>query len=62
MKYDLAPQYIEGVMKMIVGSRFDPVEKARIRAEQFPKDCEKAFDMGVRFSKQIITDDGKTNY
>jgi multimeric flavodoxin WrbA len=82
-KYDLAPQYIEGVMKMIfgsaeslvvnntyqfedyskiVGTRFDPEEKARIRAEQFSKDCEKAFDMGVRFSKQIIMNDLKTDY
>jgi hypothetical protein len=77
MKYDLAHQYIEGVMKMIfgsaeslvvnntnqfedyskiVGTRFDPVEKARIRAEQFPKDSEKAFDMEVRFVQQIIAD------
>ncbi|HWQ47525.1 MAG TPA: flavodoxin family protein [Methanosarcina sp.] len=77
MRYDIASQFIEGLMKMIFGSaeslvvnntyqfedyskiagtRFDPVEKARIREEQFPKDCEKAFEMGVRFSQQVIED------
>jgi len=28
---------------------FDEAHKAKRRKEQFPKDCEKAFDMGVRF-------------
>lgn len=83
MKYDVVPQYMEGVLKMIfgsaeslvvnntyqfedyskiVGTRFDPVEKARIRAEEFPRDCEKAFEMGVRFARQIMADGSKTNY
>lgn len=31
-----------------VSARFDPVEKARRREQQFPADCRKAFDMGVR--------------
>lgn len=35
-----------------VSSRFDPVEKARRRNEQFPNDCKKAYDMGVRFTMQ----------
>lgn len=39
----------------IVGTRFDPVEKASIREKQFPIDCKKAFDMGVRFSQQIVS-------
>ena len=30
-----------------VSSRFDPVEKAKIRDEQFPIDCQKAYDMGA---------------
>ena len=35
-----------------VVTAFDEKEKAKVRKEQFPKDCQKAFDMGVRFSKQ----------
>jgi multimeric flavodoxin WrbA len=35
-----------------VGDRFDPEEKAKRRAEVFPLDCEKAFEMGVRFVKR----------
>jgi len=31
-----------------VAPRFDPVKKAKRRAEIFPKDCEKAFEMGAR--------------
>jgi multimeric flavodoxin WrbA len=34
-----------------VSSLFDAEEKARIRKEEFPKDCKKAFDMGVRFAR-----------
>ena len=34
----------------VVGDRFDPEKKAKRRKEIFPKDCEKAFDMGVRFA------------
>ncbi len=34
----------------VVQSRFDPEKKARRREEVFPKDCEKAFDMGRRFA------------
>jgi multimeric flavodoxin WrbA len=29
--------------------RFDPEKKATIRKEHFPKDCQKAFEMGSRF-------------
>lgn len=29
-------------------SRFDAAHKARVRAEQFPVDCQKAFEMGAR--------------
>jgi len=32
-----------------VADRFDPEEKAKRREEVFPLDCEKAFEMGVRF-------------
>jgi hypothetical protein len=34
----------------VVSGRFDPKKKAQRRKEIFPKDCEKAFDMGVRFA------------
>jgi multimeric flavodoxin WrbA len=30
---------------------FDVAEKTKRREEQFPKDCKKAFDMGVRFAQ-----------
>ncbi|HEY3273916.1 MAG TPA: hypothetical protein VGJ92_09150, partial [Methanocella sp.] len=30
----------------------DPVAKAKRRQEVFPLDCQKAFDMGVRFAKK----------
>ncbi|AKB82760.1 iron-sulfur flavoprotein [Methanosarcina barkeri 3] len=35
-----------------VSDRFDPEEKAKRRKEVFPHDCEKAFEMGVRFVKR----------
>jgi multimeric flavodoxin WrbA len=34
----------------VVADRFDPERKAKRRKEVFPKDCEKAFDMGSRFA------------
>ena len=30
--------------------RFDPAKKAARRKEQFPKDCQKAFEMGAKFA------------
>ena len=33
-----------------VADRFDPVMKAKRRKEIFPLDCQKAFEMGVRFA------------
>jgi multimeric flavodoxin WrbA len=41
-----------------VSTRFNVEEKAKRREEEFPKDCRKAFDMGVRFAQQI-KDSGK---
>jgi multimeric flavodoxin WrbA len=35
-----------------VSSSFDPEHKAKIRKEVFPRDCEKAFDMGARFARK----------
>lgn len=32
--------------------RFDPEKKAARRAEQFPQDCQRAFDMGTRFASR----------
>jgi multimeric flavodoxin WrbA len=32
-------------------SRFNVEEKAKRRKEEFPKDCQRAFDMGVRFAQ-----------
>jgi len=37
----------------IVAPRFDPEKKARRRAEVFPADCQKAFDMGARFVGEL---------
>ena len=34
-------------------SAFNVEEKAKRRKEEFPKDCQKAFDMGVRFAQTI---------
>ena len=36
----------------VVADLFDPEKKAKRRKEIFPKDCEKAFDMGARFAKK----------
>lgn len=35
-----------------VSDRFDPVEKARIKAEKFPIDCQKAFNIGVELVRK----------
>ena len=37
----------------VVADRFDPEKKARRRKEVFPRDCEKAFQMGVRFASKM---------
>lgn len=36
----------------VVADRFDPEKKAKRREEVFPQDCEKAFEMGVRFARK----------
>lgn len=36
----------------VVSDMFDLEEKKRVRREVFPKDCDKAFDMGVRLAKE----------
>lgn len=38
-----------------VAAVFDKHEKAKVRENQFPKDCKKAFDMGQRFAEQLDT-------
>ncbi len=35
-------------------SRFDPEHKQQVKEEQFPIDCEKAFEMGVRLTNKLI--------
>jgi multimeric flavodoxin WrbA len=35
----------------VVADRFDVDKKAKTREEIFPKDCQKAFEMGARFAK-----------
>ncbi len=42
-----------------VVSVFDPDKKAARRKEVFPQDCEKAYNMGMRFVKESFTDSGK---
>jgi hypothetical protein len=36
----------------VVEDLFDPEKKAKRREEVFPRDCEKAFEMGARFAKK----------
>ncbi len=38
----------------VVADRFHPEKKTKRRKEIFPNDCEKAFEMGVRFAKKIV--------
>jgi multimeric flavodoxin WrbA len=38
----------------VVATMFDAEAKAKRRAEVFPIDCQKAFDMGVRFATEAI--------
>ena len=42
----------EDYSKMVADS-FDPEKKAKRRKEIFPQDCEKAFEMGLRFAKEV---------
>jgi multimeric flavodoxin WrbA len=35
----------------VVATRFNPEEKLKRRQEIFPKDCQKAFEMGARFAR-----------
>jgi multimeric flavodoxin WrbA len=37
----------------VISTRFDPKKKAQRRKEIFPKDCEKAFQMGARFAESV---------
>ncbi len=37
----------------VYAPRFDPEEKAKVRAEVFPIDCEKAFEMGARLTREL---------
>jgi Multimeric flavodoxin WrbA len=38
----------------VVADKFDPEKKAKIRREEFPKDCQKAFDMGARLLREEL--------
>ena len=38
----------------VVQERFDPEKKAQRRREIFPKDCERAFEMGARFAGKSL--------
>jgi multimeric flavodoxin WrbA len=37
----------------VYAPRFDPEKKAKVRAEVFPIDCEKAFEMGTRLVREL---------
>jgi multimeric flavodoxin WrbA len=37
----------------VAAESFDPEKKAKRRKEVFPQDCEKAYEMGVRFTKEV---------
>lgn len=45
-----------------VVTRFDENEKARVRDEQFPLDCQKAYDLGTRLIQKsaLSTSNNKT--
>ena len=36
-----------------VATMFDPEHKAKVKAEQFPKDCQKAFEIGARLASNV---------
>ena len=36
----------------VVATRFDPEDKLKRRQEIFPRDCEKAYEMGARFARK----------
>jgi multimeric flavodoxin WrbA len=38
----------------IVVDRFDPEKKAKRRQEVFPEDCQRAYDLGVRFARKVV--------
>lgn len=38
----------------VVADRFDPEKKAQRRAEVFPGDCRKAFDIGLSFASSLL--------
>lgn len=38
----------------VVATMFDPESKAKRRAEVFPEDCRKAFEMGARFAEKKV--------
>lgn len=38
----------------IVVERFDPEKKAKRRQEVFPEDCQRAYDLGVRFARKVV--------
>jgi hypothetical protein len=37
----------------VYAPRFDPAKKAKVRAEVFPIDCEKAFKMGATLVREL---------
>ena len=39
----------------VVATRFNPEAKLKRRQEVFPKDCQKAFEMGVRLARENRT-------
>jgi len=39
-----------------VATAFNPEEKAKRRDVEFPNDCNKAFEMGVRFAQPKLKD------
>jgi hypothetical protein len=37
----------------VYAPRFDPEKKAKVRAEVFPIDCKKAFEIGTRLVREL---------
>ncbi len=47
-----SPRKYDDYSKYVIPASINPAEKAQRRDEIFPEDCQKAFDMGVRFTQQ----------
>ena len=50
--FNESPRKYDDYSKYVILASINPAEKAQRRDEIFPEYCQKAFDMGVRFTQQ----------